>query len=236
MASDLAPDPRLFVLEADVWGPHDTQFDTAEPDNRGDAPSCPRCGDTIGLLTWLPPYRGKLELHGGGLGDFVEGPGYAVLISERFAEAFREEGLTGLLGFHPVEVTGVRRKRKEPKPAAVPRYFVVTPCFGRGAVDEERSRLRRNKPVTCPECRSTGVDSIHGFFLERGTWGGEDVFRPRGEQGSIFVSQRFAKFVKRHGFTNMKLIPIEEFVWDPLRKGPPAAHPAAGQGTHGGGR
>jgi hypothetical protein len=222
MASDLPPDPRFFVLKADVWGPHDTQCDTAEPDNRGDAPHCPRCGDPIGMLTWLPPYRVELELYGQGLGDFVDGPGDEVLISERFAEVFRAEGLTGLLGFHPVEVVGVRRKRKGPKPAVVPRYFVVTPCFGRGAVDEGRSRLRRNKPVTCPECRFTGVDSIHGFVLEPGTWQGEDVFRPRGEQGSIFVSERFAEFVKQHGFTNMKLIPTEEYAWDPLRKGPPA--------------
>jgi hypothetical protein len=226
MASAPPPDPRFFVLEAEVCGPHDTQCDTAEPENRGDAPHCPRCGATIGMLTWLPPYRVELELYGRGLGDFVEGPGYEVLISERMAEAFRAEGLTGLNGFHPVEVVGVRRKRKGPKPTTVPRYFVVTPCFGRGAVDEGRSRLRRNKPVTCPECRSTGVDSVHGFFLERGTWQGEDVFRPRGEQGSIFVSERFAEFVQRHGFTNMKLIPAEEFVWDPLHKGPPAA-PAA---------
>jgi hypothetical protein len=180
------------------------------------------------MKEWLPPYRVKVELYGRDLGDYAHGPGgNSFLISERFAEAFRAEGLTGLLGFHPVEVVAVRRKRKGPKPTGVPSYFVVTPCFGRGAVDEGRSRLRRNKPVTCPECRSTGVDSIHGFFLEPGTWQGEDVFRPRGEQGSILVSERFAEFVKRHGLTNMKLIPTEEYVWDPLRKGPPAAPSAA---------
>jgi hypothetical protein len=223
MALDLPPDPRFFVLEADVWGPHDTQFDTVEPDNLGDPPPCPKCGKTIGMLTWLPPYRAELELYGRGLGDFVEGPGNDVLISERMAEAFRAEGLTGLLGFHPVEVVRVRRKRKGPKPDTVPRYFAVTARFGPGAVDDARSRLRRDKPVTCPECRSTGVDTIHGFTLESGTWQGEDVFRPRGLQGDVVVSERFAEFVKRHGFTNMKLTPTEEYVWDPGGKGPPAS-------------
>lgn len=227
MASDLPSDPRFFVLEADVWGAHDTQFDTVEPDNLGDPPPCPKCGKTIGMLRWLPPYRAELELYGRGLGDFVEGHGYEVLISERMAEAFRVEGLTGLLGFHPVEVVRVRRKRKGPKPGTVPRYFVAVPCLGRGAVDEARSHLRRDKPATCPECRSTGVDTIHGFTLESGTWQGEDVFRPRGKQGSILVSGRFSEFVKQHGFTNMKLIPTEEYIWDPLRKGPPAAPSAA---------
>jgi hypothetical protein len=93
-------------------------------------------------------------------------------------------------------------------------------------VDAAHSRLRRTEPVTCPECRYAGLDSIHGFTLEAGTWKGEDVFRPRGLQGCIVVSERFAEFVRRHGFTNMKLIPTEEYVWDPLRKGPPPESPA----------
>jgi hypothetical protein len=227
MASDLPPEPRFFVLEADVWGPHDTQFDTVDPDNLGDPPPCPKCGKTIGMLTWLPPYRAELELYGRGFGDFVEGHSYEVLVSERMAKAFRVEGLTGLLGFHLVEVVRVRRKSKGPKLSTAPRYFVAAPCLGRGAVDEARSHLRRDKPVTCSGCRSTGVDTIHGFTLESGTWQGEDVFRPRGLQGDIVVSERFAEFVKRHEFTNMKLIPTEEYVWDPGHKGPPTSSSSA---------
>jgi hypothetical protein len=221
MVSEVPLSPRFFVLNGDTWGPHDTQFDKAEPVKRGDAPHCPRCGEAIGMLTWLPPYRVELELHGAAVGDFVEGPGNDRLISERMAEAFRAEGLTGLLGFHPVEAVRVRRKRKGPKPGAVLRYFAVTACFGRGAVDEGRSRLRRNRPLTCPECRSPGADTLHGFTLESGTWQGEDVFRPRGLQGRILVSERFAEFVQRHGLTNMKLIPTEEYVSDPGRQGRP---------------
>jgi len=223
MASDLPPDPRFFVLEADVWGPHDTQFDTVEPDNLGTAPRCSKCGEPIGMKEWLPPYRVNIELYGKALGDFVDGVGgNSFLISERLAEAFRTEGLTGLLGFDPVEVLGVRRKRKGPKPSAVPRYFAVSPCFGRAAVDEARSRVRHKKPMTCSECRYTSWDSIQGFVLEPGTWQGEDVFRPRGLQGDIVVSERFAELVKHHGLTNMKLIPTEEYVWDPLHHGPSA--------------
>jgi hypothetical protein len=223
MASEKLSAPRFFELEDDMGGAYDTKFEDVEPVNRGEPPPCPKCGETIGSLTWLPPYRAELELHGQDFGDFVTGSGSSRLISERMAAAFQAEGLTGLLGFHPVEVVRVHRRRKVPKPSAVPRYFVVTACFGPGTVDEARSRLHRNKPVTCPECRNTGVDSIHGFTLEPGTWQGEDVFRPRGLQGDIVVSERFAEFVKRHGFTNMKLTPTDEYVWDPLHKGPSAA-------------
>lgn len=222
MASDGTSPLRFFELREDLHGKFDTQFRKTEPVNTGDAPRCAACGEVIGLRTWLPPYRGDLEVYGEGLGDFVEASGYDFLLSERMAKAFRAEGLTGLTGFHPVEVGRVRRKRKGLKFSAVPRYAVVSPCFGRGAVDEARSRIRRTAPIACPECRCTGLDSIHGYTLEDGTWQGEDVFRPRGCQGSVVVSPRFAEFVTRRGFMNVKLIPTEEFVWDPLDLGPPA--------------
>jgi len=225
MASEVPP-PRFFVLDDDMWGLHDTKLAKAEPVNRGDAPRCPKCGDIIGMLTWLPPYRGRLELHGGGFGDFVEASGYDFLVSERLAKAFQAEGLTGLLGFHPVEVVGVRKKSKKTQALAVPRYFAVTARFGPGAVDEGRSHFRyASKAAVCPDCRFIELDSIHGFTLEPGTWQGEDVFRPRGLPGRIVVSERFAAFTQRHGFTNMKLTPTGEYIWDPLRLGPPTASP-----------
>ena len=109
MASDVPPAPRFFVLEDDVWGQHDTKFRSAKPINTGDAALCPRCGGIIGMRTWLPPHRGELEMYGGILGDFVVVSGDDVLISERMAESFRAEELTGLHGFHPVEILRVRK-------------------------------------------------------------------------------------------------------------------------------
>lgn len=223
MAFDVQPSPHFFVLKEDMHGAYDTQFSTAEPTNVGDAPACPRCDDPMGMLTWLPPYRGELELYGEALGDFVKASGFDFLISERFAEAFRSEGLTGLLGFHLVEVVRVRRRGKKSKTIVVPRYFAVTAALSHCAIDVARTRIRRYRPITCSECLDGGVKSIHGILLELGTWQGEDIFRPRGLRGRIVVSERFADFVRRHQLTNMKLTSIEEFVWDPLELGPPEA-------------
>ncbi len=225
MASEVPEAPRFFVLGHDMHGPHDTDFDKIEPVNLGEAPECPRCHGALGSLSWQPPYRVELELYGQGLGDFVEGPGSSFLISERMAEAFQSEGLTGLQGFHPAEVLRVRRKRKGPKPGNMPRYVVVDAGFTRATVDVAHSRLRYGKPITCPECRTEGVDSIHGFTLEPGSWQGEDVFRPRGVSGTLLTSERFATFVAHHGLTNMKLTPTEKYVWDPRRLGPPTEPP-----------
>ena len=88
-------------------------------------------------------------------------------------------------------------------------------------VDEARSRLRRVQAITCEECRSTAVAGIYGFKVQLDTWDGLDVFRPRGLQSDVVVSERFADFVQRHGFTNIKLVPTEQYVWDPYRRGPP---------------
>ena len=222
MASESSISPRFFVLEkGDTFSRYDVDAAKAKPVNRGDAPLCPRCGDPLGMLTWLPPYRVELVRYGEELGDFIEASGNDLLLSERFAQAFREEGLTGLEGFHPVEVVRVRRARRLPKHSQLPTYVGVRPCLGRAAVDVKRGTLQYAAPPTCEECRSGDLEAVFGFTLEPGTWQGEDVFFARGLPGVVTVSERFERLVARHGFTNMRLTPTEQFVWNPLRRAPP---------------
>ena len=217
MASESSASPRFFVLEKGAtFSRYDADAEAVEPENHGEGADCPRCGYPIGMFTWLPPYRVELELYGEQSGDFIQVAGDDLLVSERFAHAFREAGLTGLEGFHPVEVVRVRRKQRGSRLAHIPCYFAVKACFGRAAVDLTRSRLRYGKPPTCEDCRSAGLEAIHGFTLEEGTWRGEDIFHPRGLLGVLTVSERFERFVAKHGFTNMRLTPTEEYVWNPL--------------------
>ena len=220
MASDaLLPPTRFFVLEKVLGGPHDTEFSRTSS-NFGPAQRCPQCGDIIGALSWEPPYQGDLELYGKDFGDVLKGPG-GLLLTERFAEDFKAEGLTGLSGFHPVEVTRVRRKRRGPKPGPPPAYHFVTPAYGHAALDMERSRILSKKPMACTWCRYVGPDAIDGLTLEEGTWKGEDVFRPRGMWGVIMVSERFKRFAEKHAMSHMAMVPIEQYVKDPLGLLPP---------------
>ncbi len=223
MASESSTSPRFFVLEeGELWSRYDVDVEKSEPVNREKGADCPRCGGPIGMMKWLPPYRVELVLHGEELGDFIKTPGDDLLVSKRFAQAFQTEGLTGLEGFHPVEVARFRRKKRGPKTSHLPQYLVVSACFGRAAVDLAHSRIRYADAIpTCEECRNATKNAIHGFTLEPGTWQGEDIFRPRGLHGRLVVSDRFARFVAHHGFTNMTLTPTEELVWDPLELGPP---------------
>jgi hypothetical protein len=216
----MASEPRFFVIENDRDGPFDTDSLPADGSETGDARHCPKCGYPIGMREWLPPYRVDITVYGAkGSGDWAKCVGDDLLISERMADAFHADGLTGLEGFHPVEVV---KRNARAKRLGLPKYRYVLADFGHAAVDEARSRLRRVRPISCAECRGTDIDGIYGFRIEPGTWDNLDVFRPRGLQSEVVVSERFADFVRRHGFTNIKLIPTEQFVWDPYRRGPPA--------------
>lgn len=216
----MASEPRFFVLEPDDNNtPHDTASEYVFGFESAPAPRCPKCGGIIGMRKWLPPFQVEVTVYGkAGAGDFMRCTGDSLLVAERMADAIRAEGLTGLHGFHPVEVVKMNARAKR---LGLPNYRSLLVTYGRATVDEVRSRLRRSKPIECDECRNTGIGGIYGFRIDPNSWDGLDAFRPRGLQADVVVSERFADFVRRHGFTNIKLIPTEQFTWDPLRKGPP---------------
>jgi hypothetical protein len=214
--------PRLFVLERLPGVGPDMSLTQMEPVNYGAARQCPRCGALLGTLPWLPPYRVRLEPRGEDYADFVVSGG-TLLMTERFARAFRAEGLTGLEGFHPVEVVRVRRGgRRELRPGPPPPYLVVTVAPSSAAPDEARSRIVRYKPVECPECRSGMVEAIDGFTLEAGSWGGEDVFQARGLGAPLLVTERFVRLAERHALGHLAPVPTDKYVYDPLRRLYPA--------------
>ncbi|WP_240359439.1 hypothetical protein [Pyxidicoccus trucidator] len=173
------------------------------------------------MLKWLPPYRVKLKLYGEEPGDMAQslGGGSDLIVSERFADAFRSAGLTGLHGFGPVDVLKVQRQRRGTNTRfTLPQYLAVTMTFGSALVDEPRSQILRPGPFDCDYCRAVGTDGINGFSLEPGSWNGDDIFEPRGLPGIYVVSERFARLVSDHQLTNTVLTPTEQYVWDPLRR------------------
>ena len=132
---------------------YEVNVEDVEPTNRGKGPDCSRCGGPVGMLPWLPPYRAVLEVYGETLGDFVKVIGEELFISERFATAFRNAGLTGLQGFFPVEIVRVRRMERGPEISMTPQYLAVTVRDSRMALDLQRSRIHYTEPPTCGECR-----------------------------------------------------------------------------------
>lgn len=216
----MASEPRFYVLKDEYRGPHDTAAEYPFGFESGPAPECPKCGRAIGMREWRPPFQVELTVYGAeGAGDFVKCSGDSLLISERMAGAIRSEGLSGFRGLEPVEVVKMNARAKR---VGIPKYRSLLVAYGHAAVDEVGSRVRRSEPISCDECRSTGIDAIYGFRIQPGTWDGLDAFRPRGLQSRVVVSERVAGLVQRHGFTNLELIPTEDYVHDPQRRGPPA--------------
>jgi hypothetical protein len=191
---------------------HDTEFLESDPVILGDAPRCEACGHFLGGKPWLPPQRAELTLHGSDWGDFVfrgDG-GEDFLMAEHAAELFRDGQLRGLSGFEPIEIT-----RFQGTDVAPPQYVHVAVGRSQARVDEHESSLVRPEPPVCDECRSARLEGIHGFILETGSWGDEDVFFARGLTGVVIVSERFHDLVVQHGLTNVRLVPTESYEWDP---------------------
>jgi len=207
---------KFYVLTnpADAGEPAVTDFLDVDPVKRGEAPECPSCGETIGLLPWLPPHRAQLEVWGSQYGDVAFGPGYELLISKRLADLYRREGLSGLAGFHEVEVVRVIRRGGSKLRTPVPPYCCVTVAYSRAAVDLEASQLILEKPCTCSECRGGFVVRTTRVVLEEDTWSGEDLFRPRGLRGIIMASERFTAFFERNHMNNGLLIDADHFSFD----------------------
>ena len=191
-----------------------TDFSTAEPVRLGEAPKCPVCGKFIGMLPWLPPHRAELELWSGEFGDIAFGPGNELLVSERFAGVYRDWGLTGLTGFHDVEITRVLRRSGPRLRKPPPSYYCVGVCRSRAAVDVQASGLGLKAPWTCEECRSGFIVRSERVVVEEGTWSGEDVFFARGLPGTILTSEHFREFFEANEINNGVLVQAHKYAFD----------------------
>lgn len=211
---------RFYVMGLEVGSPFETWVDRFEPIHRGttdDCQKCPKCGEWMGLLPWLPPYRATIRAYGKQLGD-VTYAGMDLVVSEKFRVAWTEAKLQGIDVFHPLERIRVRPARLGRKTPTY--YFVKVQRFG-ARVDLERSLIEYDKPFTCMYCLEAGVDTVRGFAIDASSWTGEDLFIAWGKPGSIIVTERVRQLRDDHDLKNMTLTPVEDYVWDPLNKWTP---------------
>lgn len=211
---------QFYELEQSPGGDAEICYSEEEGYNQGDAVSCPTCGGTISMLSWLPPFRVELELHGKEFGDFAFAPAANdILVSQKFHDVYYDHKLTGLSGFDPIEVLRIKsRKRQLPKP---PTYFRVSVSYGSSALDLAASGFEWHEPPKCDHCREATKTRWQRLALEEGTWSGKDAFRPRGMSAAVMVSQRFKDACEQNGITNAFFTPAEQAGHDfePWKKG-----------------
>ena len=174
----------------------------------GDAECCPVCGRFVSMLEWLPPRKIRLTStrYPDALREWLTEP---LVVSERFVEAFRATGLTGIREF--VKIDEVRGPRKtSPLP---PNYYCAKVDWTNTVkVDHQKSLIYGRKyEWSCELCNPMGstVNRIERLVLDTTHWNGEDVLNIYGH-GLVF-SQRFYDFVQQNGFTNFNLVPVDQY-------------------------
>jgi len=204
---------KFYSLNTNPDGDAETCVREEEGYHHGDAARCKICGAPTSMLAWLPPFRANLELFGRVFGDLAFlGASTDFLVSQKFRQAYYQAGLTGLIGFDPVEVLKVKSRRKHlPQP---PMYFRVQAHYGTTALDLPASGMEWLERPTCDYCQVATIVRWKRLVVKDGTWSGEDIFRPRGMSGETMVSQRFKDACEQHRITNAYFTPAEESGYD----------------------
>lgn len=184
----------------------------AEGTKYGEAPHCDKCGQYVGMRSWLPPYRVELETWGLEFADVVS-LGTDLLVSLRFKEAWKQSHLVGLSGFEAVEIVRIKRHRKAI--GRPPPYFRAIVSQSHTAIDLATSGFEWVNAPTCSMCLLGDVIKRWKLtIIDQETWTGEDIFIARGLPGEIIVSSAFKGFCESNRFKGTTFVPAESFSHD----------------------
>lgn len=211
----------FYVLEPDglMFGTKWAYADVVKPSKYGEYDKCPVCHDPVSMKRWLSPHKVKLSsAKSEKWGDFVWGAGFSLLVSSRFRETYKTEGLTGIGEFsEPVEIVRMGTRKTGDFPVTPPVYYLIYVPWGGANQDDQASGLTHENPekITCPFCRS-GVSwrKQNRIVIEEGSWNGSDIFKARNAPTRFLVSERFKQIAEKYHFANIWLIPSTQFGYD----------------------
>lgn len=179
----------------------------------GPAPSCSRCGQYVGMLTWLPPYICDLDCWGREYGDFAFGVCGDVLVSERLRALYLDANLVGVSSFDAVVVRRAIRHRRAR--GAIPKYYKIKIAWTDAVVDRVESGEVWQDLPTCTLCHgNANLLRYERIQFVRGTWTGEDVFALRRCHVPVLVSQRFRDLCVQNDVTNVSFIAADQYWYD----------------------
>lgn len=196
----------------------------ADKSNIGEAPQCEACGRYVGMCKWLPPFCVELDTWGETYGDVAfQGGCEWFLVSEPFRHMFMNEGLTGLTGFHSVEVVKTRRHNRKLQ-GGPPKYFKVDVVRSLTSVDPVASGFEwSDSDPNCPVCLFPKRGVLIRFkqlVIRSDTWQKQDIFVPRGGSEIVVVS-RFKDLCEKWGIKNALFTAALDYSVDyhPQRRG-----------------
>ncbi|MBK7140495.1 MAG: hypothetical protein IPH75_00270 [bacterium] len=164
------------------------------------------------MLEWLPPFNVEMEFLGRELGDIAFGV-VDLLVSEKFVDLFKQDGLTGLTFRGQANVVKVKPKRVAEH---LPRYYVAAINYSKTELDLKKSEVVYEAEQHCSRCLMGGdlLLKLKGIYIKETTWSGEDLFVPRGFYHLHIASQRFKEWCVQRDIKNANLIKGEDFLQD----------------------
>jgi len=210
---------KFFVLDSPAIG-SSSEMDVlfSDRDRVGEADQCPECGSFVSMLPALPPIMVELILHGSKFPDVAKASGGELLISEKVHRVFCENNILGLDRCNSAEIVIARKRNKTDENH--PAYYLAGVCLGKGVVDPCASELDC-EPPKCTVCwTSKLIRRTRSIVLKEGSWGREDVFRPRGLPGVILISENLKSELDKCSAV-INVTRAEEYAFDfyPNKKG-----------------
>jgi len=203
---------RFFVLESGL-GAGQAVVAPVDPKYK-EALTCPACARPLSGKEWIAPLQAEVDARKADLTDLIFLSGLDMLVSSRFLDAWRTEKCSGLFGLREVQILGVKPKKKTPKKGE--KYFLALGSYGMTQIDTRKSRIEREGEADCLQCMGgSTLKAIGGFSVNEATWSGEDVFVAWGLGDRLIATERVLALQEKYGFTNMRLVPTEEWTWDP---------------------
>jgi hypothetical protein len=144
----------------------------------------------------------SIELRYGKVNDFVWTWYGECLLQDRVVELLKRECFTG---FDVKPVSARFKGRSEQVPTLW--EFAVT---GWAGLAKPESGVRRTE--YCEKCQHARYSDFENpaFLIDETKWDGSDFFMVWPLPGFIFTTDRVAIFLRKHGFTGMKLMRVEE--------------------------
>ena len=155
---------------------------------------CEACGRTLSqwsfsgphhlLLEGGPKYPDRLEFTGAG--------GSPLLLSQRAAAVFRQNGITGIAEFVPVRTA----RESGPLPEDAPEYVLARIC---GRIELDLGKMCLKKKRLCSVCGSFewNRQRLSPLYLDASTWDGSDLCRVNSIPGYVVCTDRVVALVKK---------------------------------------
>ncbi|RMG37447.1 MAG: hypothetical protein D6732_06760 [Methanobacteriota archaeon] len=181
------------------------------PIQTGDFARCPVCGHPVTARKWLSPRKIKLSTsQKSKWGDFVWGDGFTLVVSERFAQLYKNGNLHGISSFQAVNIVKTGQKNSA---VEQPKYYLIDFDWNGANLDDEKSGIIRNN-IKCAFCRASIIKSFNRVVIETNSWKGADIFGVRGLPGEILVSEKTKLLIESFKLTGAIVVPSERYSYD----------------------